>query len=637
MGDLYDIDRKNCNQSTRDIALSSTSQVCMPISDDQVQAITALKQIADFYGMGIISDDKGNRNTASRDIVSSTSSRVCTSISEDKVQAIGELKKITDLNDIAKLPDDKAQALAELEKIADFYYTAKCLNDDVQTRDITCLGLFRASSQISGSPSKVQTTREVTSLSSSCTQILHNKPATVSNVEKTTECIPVNEALVPFNFGCSCGFNPNSEAALEKHLDRTRNRQGHVRVELSVDLELEAKERSDGESRMWRSGAEVFVSKVEEVVHEYEQIRLQGLQEAMAQSRDVAISDQTESEDNLTKAKRWLERNKAQRLKKKAFQAEKLDEQEQFPGEKITEQEQTWEMTSISRDLDVQEITSRSRDLADKTEVDNLTTANARTCFTQQIASRSRDLDVPGNAEVDHSTNVKRRLTQEIMSRQITSRKDLDVPDKTKVDNLTNSKRRLMESISGDLDITQVDHSPNAEKCLAQETASRSRDLDVPDRTEVDHSTNAKRWLERNRMERFGNKKEAPTAKKADAARKFDKQTSVKHTVDSEVASWLAELHKSLGLVVVCRRKDLTTVASTNDKLAKRLEDLRSYGALRSGLNWGGNYSPAKLQGGKWEDLGNLQVAREVRREAAILLTLGIERVYGSTMLGFSR
>merc|ERR1712137_799822 len=608
MGDLYDIDRKNCNQSTRDIALSSTSQVCMPISDDQVQAITALKQIADFYGMGIISDDKGNRNTASRDIVSSTSSRVCTSISEDKVQAIGELKKITDLNDIAKLPDDKAQALAELEKIADFYDTAKCLNDDVQTRDITCLGLFRASSQISGSPSKVQTTREVTSLSSSCTQILHNKPATVSNVEKTTECIPVNEALVPFNFGCSCGFNPNSEAALKKHLDRTRNRQGHTRVELSVDLELEAKERLDGESRMWRSGAEVFVSKVEEVVHEYEQIRLQGLQEAMAQSRDVDISDQTESEDNLTKAKRWLERNKAQRLKKKAFQAEKLDEQEQLPGEKIIEQEQTWEMTSISRDLDVQEITSRSRDLADKTEVDNLTTAIARTCFTQQIASRSRDLDVPGNAEVDHSTNVKRRLTQEIMSRQITSRKDLDVPGKTEVDNLTNSKRRLMESISGDLDITQVDHSPNA-----------------------------KRWLERNRMERFGNKKEAPTAKKADAARKFDKQTSVKHTVDSEVASWLAELHKSLGLVVVCQRKDLTTVASTNDKLAKRLEDLRSYGALRSGLNWGGNYSPAKLQGGKWEDLGNLQVAREVRREAAILLTLGIERVYGSTMLGFSR
>merc|ERR1712137_1085643 len=633
MGDLYDIDRKNCNQSTRDIALSSTSQVCMPISDDQVQAITALKQIADFYGMGIISDDKGNRNTASRDIVSSTSSRVCTSISEDKVQAIGELKKITDLNDIAKLPHDKAQALAELEKIADFYDIAKCLNDEVPTRDITSLGLFRAhevakdnGGSVQGSPSKVQTTREVTSLSSSCTQILHNKTATVSDVEKTTECIPVNEALVPFNFGCSCGFNPNSEAALEKHLDRTRNRQGHARVDLSVDLELEAKERLDGESRMWRSGAEVFVSKVEEVVHEYEQIRLQGLQEAMAQSRDVDISDQTESEDNLTKAKRWLERNKAQRLKKKAFQAEK-----------ITEQEQTWEMTSISRDLDVQEITSRSRDLADKTEVDNLTTANARTCFTQQIASRSRDLDVPGNAEVDHSTNVKRRLTQEIMSRQITSRKDLDVPDKTKVDNLTNSKRRLMESISGDLDITQVDHSPNAEKCLAQETASRSRDLDVPDRTEVDHSTNAKRWLERNRMERFGNKEEAPTAKKADAARKFDKQTSVKHTVDSEVASWLAELHKSLGLVVVCQRKDLTTVASTNDKLANRLEDLRSYGALRPGLNWGGNYSPAKLQGGKWEDLSNLQVAREVRREAAILLTLGIERVYGSTMLGFSR
>merc|ERR1712137_1327805 len=464
MGDLYDIDRKNCNQSTRDIALSSTSQVCMPISDDQVQAITALKQIADFYGMGRMSDNQGNRNTASRDIVSSTSSRVCTSISEDKVQAIGELKKITDLNDIAKLPHDKAQALAELEKIADFYDIAKCLNDEVPTRDITSLGLFRAhevakdnGGSVQGSPSKVQTTREVTSLSSSCTQILHNKTATVSDVEKTTECIPVNEALVPFNFGCSCGFNPNSEAALEKHLDRTRNRQGHARVELSVDLELEAKERLDGESRMWRSGAEVFVSKVEEVVHEYEQIRLQGLQEAMAQSRDVAISDQTESEDNLTKAKRWLERNKAERLEKKAFQAEKLDEQEQFPGEKITEQEQTWEMTSISRDLDVQEITSRSRDLADKTEVDNLTTANARTCFTQQIASRSRDLDVPGNAEVDHSTN-------------------------------------------------------------------------------------AKRWLERNRMERFGNKKEAPTAKKADAARKFDKQTSVKHTVDSEVASWLAEL-----------------------------------------------------------------------------------------------
>merc|ERR1712137_969067 len=630
MGDLYDIDRKNCNQSTRDIALSSTSQVCMPISDDQVQAITALKQIADFYGMGIISDDKGNRNTASRDIVSSTSSRVCTSISEDKVQAIGELKKITDLNDIAKLPDDKAQALAELEKIADFYDTAKCLNDDVQTRDITCLGLFRASSQISGSPSKVQTTREVTSLSSSCTQILHNKPATVSNVEKTTECIPVNEALVPFNFGCSCGFNPNSEAALKKHLDRTRNRQGHERVELSVESELAAEERVDGESRIWRSGAEVFVSKVEEVVHEYEQIRLQGLQEAMAQSRDVDISDQTETEDHLTKAKRWLERNKAERLEKKAFQAEKLDEQEQFPGEKFTEQEQAWEMTSISRALDV----------LDKEEVDNLTTANARSCFTQQIASRSRDLDVPGNAEVDHSTNVKRWLTQEIMSRQITSRKDLDVPDKTEVDNLTNAKRWLMEentSISGDLDITQVDHSPNAEKCLAAEIASRSRNLDASDRMEVDHSTNAKRWLERNRMERFGNKKEVPTAKKADPARKFDKQASVKHTVDSEVASWLAELHKSLGLVVVCQRKDLTTVASTNDKLANRLEDLRSYGALRPGLNWGGNYSPAKLQGGKWEDLGNLQVAREVRREAAILLTLGIERVYGSTMLGFSR
>merc|ERR1712137_1042054 len=463
MGDLYDIDRKNCNQSTRDIALSSTSQVCMPISDDQVQAITALKQIADFYGMGRMSDNQGNRNTASRDIASSTSSRVCTSISEDKVQAIGELKKITDLNDIAKLPHDKAQALAELEKIADFYDIAKCLNDEVPTRDITSLGLFRAhevakdnGGSVQGSPSKVQTTREVTSLSSSCTQILHNKTATVSDVDKTTKCIPVNEALVPFNFGCSCGFNPNSEAALKKHLDRTRNRQGHARVELSVDLELEAKERLDGESRMWRSGAEVFVSKVEEVVHEYEQIRLQGLQEAMAQSRDVDISDQTETEDHLTKAKRWLERNKAERLEKKAFQAEKLDEQEQFPGEKFTEQEQAWEMTSISRALDV----------LDKEEVDNLTTANARSCFTQQIASRSRDLDVPGNAEVDHSTNVKRWLTQEIMS------------------------------ISGDLDITQVDHSPNAEKCLAAEIASRSRNLDASDRMEVDHSTNAKRWLE---------------------------------------------------------------------------------------------------------------------------------------------
>jgi len=410
----------------------------------------------------------------------------------------------------------------------------------------------------------------------------------------------------------------------------------------------------------------------------------------------------------LTKAKRWLKRTKVERLGKKAFQVEKLYEQEECPAGGFTEQAQTQEIASRSRDLDVldkkeihnltnskrlQEIAPISRDLdvLDKMEVDHST--NAKLCLTQEITSRemtlqSRDLDRPDKTEVDHSSCVKGWLTQGISSmsrdvnvldqmegdhstninrcltQEITSRsRDFDVPGKTKVHHSTDHEGWLTQGImsrettsreitsreitsreitsrSSDLDVpdrTEVGDLTNAKRCLAQETTSRSRDVELRDKTEVDHSTNAKRWLEHNRKERFGSNKKAAPPKQADPARKFDKQTSVKRTVDSEVASWMAELHKSLGLVVVCQRKDLTTVASTNDKLAKRLEDLRNYRTLRPGLNWAGNNSPFNVQGRKWEDPGNLQVAREVRREAAILLTMGIERVYGSTMLGFSR
>merc|ERR1712137_385004 len=139
----------------------------------------------------------------------------------------------------------------------------------------------------------------------------------------------------------------------------------------------------------------------------------------------------------------------------------------------------------------------------------------------------------------------------------------------------------------------------------------------------------SQRWLEENKAARI-------QKKVASSVEKLDEHTLQKRHVDPEVALWLTQLHKSLGLVAICQRRNMSTLDPTNDKLEKPFEKIRNYRQLRPGL-WPDSCSRAKLKRGKWESQADVKAAQKARKEAAILLTSGIERVYGSTMLGFSR
>jgi len=310
----------------------------------------------------------------------------------------------------------------------------------------------------------------------------------------------------------------------------------------------------------------------------------------------------------------------------------------------------------------------------------------------QETLSKSGNLDVPDQTEFeDHLTMAKRWFASNkagrVQSEQVTLQdgkehiRNLDVSDQTEFkDHLIEAKRWFERNKVGRVQNEQATLQDGKEEI--QETLSKSGSFEVFDQTELeDHLTEAKRWLERNKAERIKaermQKKIAFSAqqfndqaplnhtvntkvassltqlnepqtwlerneaahvqkKTASSVGKLDEQTPLKHTVDPEVASWLILLRKSLKLVTLCQRRNLTTVAATNDKLEKTFENVRNCREPRPGL-WPDGCRHARLKRGKWESQADVKLAQKAREEAAILLTSSIERVYVSTMLGFSR
>jgi len=496
------------NPATRDITSAISSGTYQRISEDKAQATAELNEIVDFYDMGKPSDDKGravinlkeivdfygvgklhnkeatrarpdiivssrdilvyippevtsaiaelrkivslnnvsaNRNPATRDITSAISSGACHGIPEDKAQATAELKEIADFYDIDKLPDDKARAITKLREILD-------LCDKAATRDISWSG--------------------------SCMQISDGQGKFGDD----------SAMVVPFLFRCSCGFSPNTETGLKVHLDQFSNRPGHKRVQVRfIDSDSETEEWLPDEvpsavavprceQTILQDGAQQMQKTVMQKTVSRDTVRSAVL--VKEQMRETVASDQTEVEDHIVKARRWLERNKAARIQEK-------------------------------------------------------------------IAS-------------------------------------------------------------------SADHIVNPEVAPPWEELSKSQ-----------------RWLEQNKAARIQKKMASP-------GEKFDEHTLQKHHVDPEVATWLKHLHKSLGLVSICQRRNISTLATTNNKLEKTFEKVRNYRELRPGL-WQDSCSRAKLKRGNWKSQADVKAAQIARKEAAILLTSGIERVYGSTMLGFSR
>lgn len=314
----------------------------------------------------------------------------------------------------------------------------------------------------------------------------------------------------------------------------------------------------------------------------------------------------------------------------------------------------------------------------------------------QEALSKSGNLDVPHQTEFKHHLTMAKRWLESnkagrVQSEQATLRhgkeqiRNLDVSDQAEFkDHLIEAKRWFERNKVERVQNEQAT-LPDGEEEI-QETLSKSGSFEVLDQTELeDHLTEAKRWLERNKAERIKadhmQKKMSFSAQKfndqapmnhtvntevassvassmtqlsksqtwlerneaacvqkktASSVGKFDEQTPLKHTVDPEVASWLIHLRKSLELVTLCQRRNLTTVAATNDKLEKTFEDVRNCRELRPGL-WPDCCRHARLKRGKWESQADVKLAQKARKEAAILLTSSIERVYASTMLGFSR
>merc|ERR1712137_1326809 len=105
MSDFFD-DSNNRNLAPRDIVPSS-SQARLLISEDQRQSITELMQVAEFYSMSEFLYDGSNRDPATRDIITncnestgdivvSSSSQARLLISEDQHHAINKLMHIAE-------------------------------------------------------------------------------------------------------------------------------------------------------------------------------------------------------------------------------------------------------------------------------------------------------------------------------------------------------------------------------------------------------------------------------------------------------------------------------------------------------------------------------------------------------------
>jgi len=112
----------------------------------------------------------------------------------------------------------------------------------------------------------------------------------------------------------------STEAPLKRHSNQSSSRLRHKHVEVNLnDSEIEVEDALPEEAPR------------PVVVPRSEQARLCDCKEEMlqmvAKSRDLDVPNQTNSEEHLAKAKRWLERNKAERLEKKS----KVDSRPRLP------------------------------------------------------------------------------------------------------------------------------------------------------------------------------------------------------------------------------------------------------------------------------------------------------------------
>jgi len=385
----------------------------------------------------------------------------------------------------------------------------------------------------------------------------------------------MRKCLKPFSFRCSCGFSPSSEAGLTRHLDQSSKRPWHMRVQVRfVDLETETDEWLPDE----------VPSAV--VVPQCEQVTLQDgkerIQETLTKSGNLDVPDQTELEDHLTMAKRWLEWNKAERIQSE--QATLQDGKEQIRNLHVSDQTELEDhLIEAKRWLE--------RNKAERIQNKQATLQDGKEEIQERL-SKSGSLEVFGQTELeDHLTEAKRWL------------------ERNKAERMQKKMAFSAEKFNGQ---APLNHTVNTEVASSLTQLNKSQT-----------------WLEQNEAARV-------QKKIASSVEKFDEEKPLKHTVDPEVASWLIHLRKSLELVTLCQRRNATTVAATNDKLEKTFENIRNCRELRPGL-WPDCCRHARLKRGKWESQADVKLAQKARKEAAILLTSSIERVYVSTMLGFSR
>lgn len=184
-----------------------------------------------------------------------------------------------------------------------------------------------------------------------------------------------------------------------------------------------------------------------------------------------------------------------------------------------------------------------------------------------------------------------------------------------------------------------------------QQTVPKSRELDVPNQMDPeDHLTRAKRWLERNKAERLGAEKSFPGERVDSRPRLSDVPTQAEPEESlTDAKRWLEEnkaerLRKNKSSPpIILKFNEVPSHASLKrtidqeiDKFAKYWEALRNQRELQSSLRWAGSSSFPKMKRGGWEEPANMKVAWEVRNEAAILWTFGVEHRHGNTILRFN-
>lgn len=176
----------------------------------------------------------------------------------------------------------------------------------------------------------------------------------------------------------------------------------------------------------------------------------------------------------------------------------------------------------------------------------------------------------------------------------------------------------------------------------------KSRELDVPNQREPeDHLTRAKRWLERNRAERLGAEKSFP-GERVDSRPRLSEVPTQAEPEESltDAKRWLEEnkaerlRKKKASPPIILKFNEVPSHASLKrsidhevDKFAKYWQALRNQRELQSSLRWADSSSFPKMKRGGWEEPANMKVTWEVRNEAAILWTLGIEHMHGNTIL----